>query len=96
MTPPAKLMSSKTRPSGSGDPEPAVEGGRDHQPPAPRRSAERPLDLVAAKHALAPPPGAWAFVALEQLDRIAGDPAMAAGEAHHALERRQRACRRLR
>ncbi len=79
-----------------GDPQAGVEHGRDHQPLARRAGCEQALDLGAAEHPLAAPLWPGALVVLEPLDRVGDDPTAAAGEAHHALERRERARRRFR
>jgi hypothetical protein len=79
-----------------GDPQARVEHGRDHQPVAWRADREQALDLGAAEHALAATLGPRALVVLEPLDRVGDDPAAAAGEAHDALERPERARRGLR
>jgi hypothetical protein len=79
-----------------GDPQAGVEHGRDHQPVAWRAERQQPLDLRAAEHALAATLGPRALVVLEPLDGVGNDPAAAAGEAHDALERRDRARRGLR
>jgi hypothetical protein len=78
------------------DAQAGVEDGGHHQPVVRRAGAKQPLDLRAAEHALAAPPRPGALVVLEQLDRVGDDPAAAAREAHHALERRERARRGLR
>jgi hypothetical protein len=74
-----------------GNPQARVEHSRDHQPVAWRADREQALDLGAAEHALAATLGPRTLVVLEPLDRVGDDPAAAAGEAHHALERRERA-----
>jgi hypothetical protein len=79
-----------------GDPQARVEHGRDHEPLAGRADREQALYLGAAEHPLATTLGPRALVVFEPLDRVGDDPAAAAGEAHDALERPERARRGLR
>jgi len=51
--------------------------------------------LAAAEHALAAALRPGSLVVLEPLDRVGDDPAAAAREAQHALQRRERARRGL-
>jgi len=73
-----------------------VEHGRDHQPVAWRACRQKPFDLCTPQDALAPRLRPRALVVLESLDWVGDDPPVPTGEAHDALERRQRARRGLR
>jgi len=72
-----------------GDAKSAVQDGRDHQAVARDAGAEQALDLGATQHSLAAALWPRTLIALELLDRVGAHRAVAAGEAHYALERRQ-------
>ena len=56
---------------------------------------QQPGDLVASQRTLRMTSRSWALVALELLDRVVRDPAVAHGEAHHVPQGAECACRGL-
>jgi len=77
------------------DPQAGVEDGRDHQPVARRAGGEQPLDPRGPSTRWRRRSGRVPLVGLEDLDRVGGDPAVAARKAHEALQGGQRAGRGL-